>query len=244
MLSILSGSCALIAFLSFRQIWFGSGFALLGLFQAIVAVYAFSRNKRCVVQLKGFKWDINDFCRGWIITGMTGSGKTTAAINHLLWQVSKHCANWGGVCIDEKGLFWETLTTLFEKVGRKNDLILLKVRPDNANATWQPEHRFNFLDIPGIPFSAHAKAICDVAASLGQKSDKGFFKTQAQIHIEWALKALAESGRSANLSDCYHFLTNERTMHTLLAVLEKKDGVEALSIIDHFNDNFLNQPPE
>lgn len=242
-LSIVSWICAWAAFYYLYETWFAWVFVWLGIYQANKAIYAFY-NKPYLVRLKGFKWNLNDFCRGWLITGMTGSGKTTAAINCLLWQVSKHCRNWGGICIDEKGLFWETLTPLFKKLGRKDDLILLKVRPDNADNNWQPEHRFNFLDIPGIPFSAHAKTICDVASALGQKGGNTFFKTQAQIHIEWAFKALQESDYLVSLDECYRFLTNERAMYRILEALKKKSGKQALSIVEHFNHNFLNQPPE
>jgi len=242
-LSILNWICAWMAFYYLYEPWVVWVFVCLGIYQAWKALHGFINNPY-IVRLKGFNWTVNDFCRGWLITGMTGSGKTTAAINRLLWQVSKNCRNWGGVCIDEKGLFWETLTPLFKKLDRKYDLILLKVRPDSADNNWQPEHRFNFLDIPGIPFSAHAKTICDVADALGQRGGNTFFKTQAQIHIEWAFKALQESGYLVSLDECYRFLTNERTMYNILEVLKRKSGKHALSIVEHFNHNFSNQPPE
>ncbi|WP_342750883.1 DEAD/DEAH box helicase family protein [Termitidicoccus mucosus] len=51
-----------------------------------------------VLTLGGFSWSLNDFCRGWLVTGETGSGKTLSAINAMLWQVSKNCPRWGGKC--------------------------------------------------------------------------------------------------------------------------------------------------
>lgn len=242
-LCVLNGGCAWMAFRYFNQIWFCCAFIILGLihFWMVLKMYC---NNKYIVQLKGFKWDMDSFCRGWLITGMTGSGKTTAAINYLLWQVSKHSPNWGGVCVDEKGLFWETLVTLFQKQGKAEDLILLKVRPDGAAANWQPLHRFNVLNIPGVPFSAHAKAICDVATAMGQRGGDGFFKTQAHIHIEWALKALQAGSAPVNLKECYHFLTSDRMMYAVLEKIKKEGDVDGLSIVEHFNANFLNQPPE
>ncbi|MBP6507666.1 MAG: hypothetical protein KA257_08890 [Opitutaceae bacterium] len=38
-----------------------------------------------------FSWDMFIFYRGWLITGQVGTGKTVAAINTVLWQVSKNC---------------------------------------------------------------------------------------------------------------------------------------------------------
>jgi len=43
-----------------------------------------------IVSLAGFAWDRNSFCRGWIITGATGSGKTTSAIVTQFHQVFQH----------------------------------------------------------------------------------------------------------------------------------------------------------
>ena len=61
---------------------------------------------RWILRMGELKWSMDDFCRGWLITGRAGTGKTTAAINQMLWQVSKSCPNWGGVCVDDKGLYW------------------------------------------------------------------------------------------------------------------------------------------
>ena len=109
-----------------------------------------------ILRLGGFSWDIFSFCRGWLITGQVGTGKTVGAINTMLWQVSKNCPNWGGVCVDDKGLYWETLSPMLGHLGRASDLILLQVRPENAGADWRATHRFNFLDNPHLPWSAKA----------------------------------------------------------------------------------------
>ena len=85
-----------------------------------------------MVELKGLRWTREDFCRGWLITGDTGSGKTRSGITPLLYQVFKNEPNWGGLCIDDKGLYWETLSEMAAHFNRQNDLILLQVKPDNA----------------------------------------------------------------------------------------------------------------
>lgn len=43
-----------------------------------------------IVKLKGLWWTREDFCRGWLISGDTGSGKTRSGITQLLVQVFKH----------------------------------------------------------------------------------------------------------------------------------------------------------
>jgi len=76
---------------------------------ALLVSYFRSRTGQTVVRLAGFKWKRSDFCRGWLITGDTGSGKTRSGITPLLFQVFQNEPTWGGLCIDDKGLYWETL---------------------------------------------------------------------------------------------------------------------------------------
>ena len=39
-----------------------------------------------VAKLGGLRWKRNQFCRGWLITGGTGSGKTSSGINQIAHQ--------------------------------------------------------------------------------------------------------------------------------------------------------------
>lgn len=73
-----------------------------------------------------------DFCRGWLVAGDTGSGKTRSGITPLLFQVFQNEPTWGGLCIDDKGVYWETLSEMARHFGREEDLILLQVRPESA----------------------------------------------------------------------------------------------------------------
>jgi len=52
---------------------------------------------------------MEDFVRGWLITGRTGSDKTQCAINRITYQVFQNVLCWGGICLDQKGLYWEIL---------------------------------------------------------------------------------------------------------------------------------------
>ncbi len=44
----------------------------------------------------------------------------------LLHQIFKNEPGWGGVCIDDKGLYWETLSEMARHFNREKDLILLR----------------------------------------------------------------------------------------------------------------------
>ncbi len=204
-----------------------------------------SSRKAAVVELAGFRWTRADFCRGWLITGDTGSGKTRSGITPLLFQVFKNEPGWGGLCIDDKGLYWETLQEMARHFGRENDLILLQVRPDGAPAAWAPQHTYNLTSDRSIPYNTFAKAVIDTASSLGQAGDKGFFKNQAQVHIARALEILREIRADVTLENAYHLLIDERDLQEALDDLEAGAASSArLELIGHFRNRFLNQPPE
>jgi hypothetical protein len=53
------------------------------------------------------------------------------------------------------------------KFHRRNDLILLQVRPDNPSEKWKPANTFNLLSDSSIPPSTFAKFVVDTVTSLG-----------------------------------------------------------------------------
>ncbi len=198
-----------------------------------------------IVSLAGLKWTRADFCRGWLITGDTGSGKTRSGITPLLYQVFQNEPGWGGLCIDDKGLYWETLCEMARHFGRENDLILLQIRPDSAPPGWQPTHTYNLTSDRSIPYNTFSKAVVDTASSLGQAGDKGFFKNQAQVHIARALEALREIRADVTLENAYHLLIDERDLQEALDDLTAGPPSPARhELISHFRNRFLNQPPE
>lgn len=213
---------------------------------ALVIVYT-SRTprKHVVVRLAGFTWTRDDFCRGWLITGDTGSGKTRSGITPLLFQVFTNEPTWGGLCIDDKGIYWETLSQMARHFGREDDLILLQVRPDEAASTWQPRHTYNLTSDRSIPFNTFAKAVVDTAASLGQAGDKAFFKNQAQTQIAAALETLREIGADVTLENAYHLLLDQSDLDEAMTDLASgHQTMRRRELAEHFTNRFLSQPPE
>ncbi len=216
-----------------------------GLFTCYVLTLPPATLRKTIVRLGGLSWTREDFCRGWLITGDTGSGKTRSGITPLLYQIFKNEPGWGGVCIDDKGLYWETLCEMAAHFNRQSDLILLQVKPDNAPPGWKPQHTYNLTSDRSIPSSTYAKFVVDTASSLGQQGDKGFFKNQAQTHIAKALDALYEIRADVTLENAYSLLLDETDMKEALSDLlngyptERRNG-----LYDHFKNRFLNQPPE
>jgi hypothetical protein len=223
------------------------GFALLALWQLPCAWWAWRdarRKQKPILRLGGFVWNQNDFCRGWLITGETGSGKTLAAINTMLWQVTRNCPDWGGICIDDKGLYWETLSKMFRTLGREKDLILLKVRPEGAPADWEPPHVYNFLEDRRLPYSARAKDVCDVAASLGQDGEQPFFKAQAEIQMDFAFRALDCAGLPVTLDNAYDLLASESFLLEIMTRVRKVHSREAAALCAHHRTQIVSQPKE
>jgi TraM recognition site of TraD and TraG len=206
-----------------------------------------SKSRQKTASIGGFNWQRNDFCRGWLITGDTGAGKTFA-INVLLHSVFQHEPDWGGLCCDEKGIYHETLVRMVRKYGRDDDLLLLQTRPDHAEEDWVPSARFNLLSNLTIPWSTYATVIVDTASALASGTeDKGFFKTQAHANIGRGIQLF----RLLNLVPTMHHLLEvlqyQPVLKSLLQHLESlknRGNPDARECYDHFLNAYLRQPPE
>jgi hypothetical protein len=224
-----------------KPVMFGLGILLL-----ILAFWVLlkKRSQIPVARLGGLKWKRNQFCRGWLITGDTGSGKTSSGINQLAHQVFKNERTWGGLCVDEKGVYWETLAAMARHYHREHDLIHLQIRDDDTDASLPP-HRYNLTGDRSIPFSTYAKFVVDTATSLGQGGDKGFFKSQAQTHIAYALEMLFELNLPVTLLGAYELLSDPEKLEEEMGNLEKLiETPRRAAIYSHFFHRFITQPSE
>ncbi len=212
----------------------------------IVTVRLLLLRQRHVAQLGGLTWKRNQFCRGWLITGDTGSGKTSSGINQLAHQVFQNEEKWGGLCIDEKGVYWETLSAMAHHYHREQHLIHLQISTDDKGEEWKPLHRFNLTGDRSIPFTTYAKFVVDTATSLGQGGDKGFFKSQAQTHIAHALELLAELSEPVTLLGAFNILSSKPKLDEDLEFLAALDlqTPRRRVLHGHFKHRFLEQPAE
>ncbi len=222
------------------------GYGILLIIVACQIIISSRRPKKYVVQLGNLTWKRNQFCRGWLITGDTGSGKTSSGINQLAHQVFQNEKKWGGLCIDEKGVYWETLSAMAHHYHREEHLIHLQIRADEADQKWTPTHLFNLTGDRSIPFTTYAKFVVDAATSLGQAGDKGFFKSQAQTHIAHALELLAEAQQPVTLLGAFEVLTNKSKLEEELEFLANSnlETPRRKVLRDHFLNRFLTQPAE
>ena len=131
---------------------------------------------------------------------------------------------WGGLCVDEKGMYWEVLQKMAAHYQREHSLMLLKIKPEGVGDDWTPSVRFNLLSDDKIPSTTYADCICRTAQSLeGGGDNNPFFRTQASHNIAMAIeldRALCEAQKKGqievrhhvqpSLSRCYQWLTSRR----------------------------------
>jgi RecA/RadA recombinase len=199
-----------------------------------------------VMRFGGLKWRLEDFVRGWLITGRTGSGKTQAAINAITFQLFKHVKGFGAVCLDQKGLYWEILVRMASFFHREEDLILLQVRPAGAPYDWKPKYTINLTGNPDIPASTYAKTIVDTASSLSPGASKGniFFTTKAQLAIEVALRIARYLRYACTIPVVYSLLLDKDDQAVALDKLEHGLDKTSRELLIEYRDNYLGQPPE
>jgi type IV secretory pathway TraG/TraD family ATPase VirD4 len=87
--------------------------------------------------------------------------------------------------------------------------------------------------------------VVDTGSSLGQQGDKGFFRSQAQTHIAYALEMLYEIQADVTLENAHDLLLKEKELE--MALIELVNGYPTErreALVDHFLQRYRNQPPE
>jgi len=218
--------------------------ALCALFGAW-SLLAADHSGKTILRLGGLSWSMEDFVRGWLITGRTGSGKTQCAINAITFQIFQNVPNWGGICLDQKGLYWEILVKMAAHFGRSSDLVLLQTCPQGKDMLWRPPFSINITGNPHVPASTYAKVIVDTAISLsGGKSGNPFFPIKAQLAIQTAFEILRLLGAYVTIPNIHRLLLRNEDSEAAMEDLMKMDCQRAEELLVAFRDGYLGQPPE
>jgi hypothetical protein len=223
-----------------RAVAAGSAAALSALF--LPSSDPVSSDEQTVVRLGSLSWNLEDFCRNWLITGRTGSGKTAAGIANIMAQLFERVPGWGGLCIDQKGLFYRMLLKMASHFGRQKDIVLLQVRPDHAPSDWKPPYVFNWLENPLIPGSSYAQLLTDVAQARGAVGTGGssdHFTQQAKLHIGMAIDSLRLLGDIPTLPEVYEFLTSPTRLLDQMGRLRVHNTSAGAVFFNHFTEKFL-----
>ena len=208
------------------------------------AMVSADHSGKIIVRIGGLSWTMEDFVRGWLITGRTGSGKTQSAINTLTFQLFQNVQNWGGICLDQKGLYWEILVKMAAHFGRNDDLVLLQTRPLGKDMLWRPPHTINLTGNPEVPASTYAKVIVDTAVSLtGGRGGNPFFVTKAQLAIQTAFEILRRLELYVTIPNVHRLLLNKEDAQTAMEELVNLGDQRARDLLAAFR-GYLEQPPE
>lgn len=164
--------------------------------------------RRVILRLGSLSWTRQEICRHMLITGDTGSGKTTSGFQRILLQITKSEPDWGGLVLGVKGDEHRFISQLFEANGRQTDLIHLQIRPEEESTRWLPPHRFNLVGDRSIPWMTHAKAIVDLSASMTEGVQHAFFRPMAQIALANAFELLEEADFPVTITNAYKLITN------------------------------------
>lgn len=164
--------------------------------------------RRVILRLGSLSWTREELCRHMLITGDTGSGKTTSGFQPILIQITRNEPNWGGLVLGVKGDEHRFVSELLTSHGRSADMVHLQVRPATESTKWNPPHRYNLVSDRSIPWTTHAKAIVDLSASMTEGVQHAFFRPMAQIALANAFELLDEAGDPVTIARAYKILTD------------------------------------
>ncbi len=194
-----------------------------------------------ILKLANLTWNMEDVCRGWLVTGRTGSGKTAAALANMMAQFTLRVPTWGGLCLDQKGDFFRMVQKVFSYFGREEDVVLLQLRPNDGTELWEAPFNYNWLERSVVPGSSYAQYLLDVAQARGAVGTGGssdHFASQAKIHIGMAIEAIRTVGWVPTFPSVYEFLTSS-LMYEVMSKLRALNTNNAATYFNHFTEKFL-----
>jgi len=199
------------------------------------------KRRKIILRLGSLSWSREELCRHVLITGDTGSGKTTSGFHPILLQITRNETQWGGLVLGVKGDEHRFMAELFGAHGRGDDLIHLQVRPEDCSTKWTPPHRYNLVSDRSIPWSTHAKAIVDVAASMTEGSQHAFFRPITQIALANAFELLDELGQPVTISRAYDLLTSRDSLAEALRPLIRGNPTDRQRELASFFESTVTQ---
>ena len=203
------------------------------------ATFLLVPGRAVILRIGHLTWDEHELCRHFLITGDTGSGKTTCGINLILDQLVRTVPDWGGMILGVKGDEHRFASQLASEHGRSLDLIHLQVRPDGESTGWQPDHRLNLVGDRNLPWTTHAKMIVDIGASLTDGKQSAFFRPMAQLAIANAFQLLDQLGEPVTITSAHQLLTTQSVAAAAVAELEALPStVERARLAEFFRSTF------
>jgi len=197
-----------------------------------------------VLRLWGFEWTRDEACCHFLITGATGTGKTSRAVVPIVAGFRETLPDTGIMAIDSKGALWQPLAAMAKSMGQDESLRLIRVRSTGTPSTdWSPPLRLNLLADASVPWGTYAKLLVDTATAAGQRGGQTFFKESARDAITHAMQALEAADLPVTISNVHDMICVTRDLELVLGRLDQQRSPAAERERQYFSD-FLAQPPE
>lgn len=196
--------------------------------------------RKVILRFGPLTWTEHDLCRHILITGDTGSGKTTCGFHNILHQLTERAPKWGGLVLGVKGDEHDYLIKLMADQGQPERLLHLQVRPAEASSHWKPPHRYNLVSDRSLPWTTHAKAIVDTGASLTGGRQDAFFRPMAHLCLAHAFELLDELDKPVTIVQAYRLLTSLVMMDEVVKrLLTLPANSERQRLVEFFITTFL-----
>lgn len=203
-----------------------------------------ARRRDVVLSLWGLKWNRDEACCHFFITGATGTGKTARAVVPIVHGLRSTLPDTGVLAVDSKGALWQPLESMARSLRQEESLRLIRVRPTYTRPeSWTPPLRLNLIGDTAVPWSTYAKMIVDTATAAGQRGGQAFFKETARDAITHAMQALAAAELPVTLANVHDAICISSETALLLARLGESSSTAAEMEQQYFKD-FSDQPPE
>lgn len=154
----------------------------------------FREHGRVICRIGGMGLTYDSFCKGILVTGDIGSGKS-CALQRIFHSLYQNCPEWGGMVVDEKGSQHEDIAEIdahyaarpdyYRPWGEGPKFIVCRTRYPSDPPTWNPEVRINLIGDKRVPSNVSAAAVVATYTSVsgGTKDSNPFFPNQVRIQV-------------------------------------------------------------
>lgn len=205
---------------------------------AWIVLYIGVFTKKPILRFGKLDWEASELGH-ILVLGQTRRGKTSSGFSHLINQLSRSEARWGGLVLGVKNTEHQFYEAHFAGTPREGDVRVLRVRSLDDPANWEPPVRINLTGDPRFPWSAYATMIVDTVKSLSGESDNPFWADTAEQLFTYGFHLLEIVDQPPTIPQLYSVLTDYTKLEELLGKLKGRTDELSLRINAEFQKRLL-----